>query len=158
MKQYIFTIAFLFLTSLVLNGQKVSTWTDVDTLEVYDNMVLVDYVIYSDSFEREKGKAFLYPDSIEIRRSRWLPRFVRKTIPADSMVLHGIVETQGNDGKYRIGKYEYGKKIEMTYYDSNGEKINHQDFYGIFCTHGDPEKGTNRFFIHGTKKKKNNMP
>ena len=137
-----------------VKGQNSATWTDFDTLEVYEGSVLVDFVTYSDSNITEEGQAFLYPDSLELRKSKWLPRFFKTTVPADSMVLHGIVKSQWNEGKYRIGKYNQGKKLEMTYFDSEGNEISYLEFYGGLRSHWDPEQGTNLYIIHGTKKKK----
>ena len=70
------------------------------------------------------------------------------------MVLDGIVINQRKDGKYRIGKYENGKKIEMTYHDSTGNKIDSNEFYGILYSQTDPEQGTNHFIISGIKTRK----
>ena len=150
---YSIILLFILLTGQV-NGQHSSTWTDFDTLEVYENSVLVDFVSYSDSNITEEGQAFLYPDSLELRKSKWLPRFFKTTVPADSMVLHGIVKSQWKEGKYRIGKYDNGEKLEMTYFDSEGNEISYQEFYDGLRSQRDPEQGTNRYFIHGTKKKK----
>ena len=150
---YIIILLSISLTGQV-NGQNSSTWTDFDTLEVYENSVLVDFVTYSDSNITEEGQAFLYPDSLELRKSKWLPRLFTTTVPADSMVLHGIVKSRWQNGKYRIGKYDKGDKLEMTYFDSNGNEITRQEFYGGWRSEWDPEQGTNRYFIHGTKKKK----
>lgn len=154
MKHTYITILISILLTFEVKGQNPSTWTDFDTLEVYENSVLVDFVTYSDSNLTEEGQAFLYPDSLEIRKSKWLPRFFTTTIPADSMVLHGIVKSQWKEGKYRIGKYDKGKKLEMTYFDSEGNEISYQEFYGGLRSHGDPEQGANRYIINGTKKKK----
>jgi len=150
---YIIILLSISLTGQV-NGQHASTWTDFDTLEVYENSVLVDFVTYSDSNITEEGRAFLYPDSLELRKSKWLPRFFKTTVPADSMVLHGTVKSEWQDGKYRIGKYDKGEQFEMTYFDSEENEISYQEFYDGLRSPGDPEEGTNRFFIHGTKKKK----
>lgn len=150
---YIIILLFTMLT-IQVKGQNSSTWTDFDTLEVYENSVLVDFVTYLDSNITEQGKAFLYPDSLEVRKSKWLPRFFKMTVPADSMVLHGIVKSQWKEGKYRIGKYDQGEKLEMTYFDSKGNEISYQEFYGGLRSHWDPEQGTNLYIIHGTKKKK----
>ncbi len=150
---YIIILLFIVLTGQ-LKGQNSSTWTDFDTLEVYENSVLVDFVTYSDSNIIEQGQAFLYPDSLEIRKSKWLPRFFKTTVPVDSMVLHGIVKSQWKEGKYRIGEYNKGEKLGMTYFDSEGTEISRQEFYNGLRSQWDPEQGTNRYFIHGTKKKK----
>lgn len=138
-----------------VKGQNSSTWTDFDTLEVYENSVLVDFVTYSDSNITEEGQAFLYPDSLELRKSNWLPRFFKTTVPADSMVLHGIVKSKWHEGKYRIGKYDNGEKLEMTYFNSEGTVISYQEFYSGRRSQWDPEPGTDRYFIYGIKKKKN---
>lgn len=140
--------------SQVSLAQGNSAWTEIDTLDVYETSVLVDFITYLDSNITEQGQAFLYPDSLEIRKSKWLPRLFKTTVPADSMVLHGMVETQWNEGKYRIGKYDHGEKLEMTYFDCQGNEISRQEFYGVFCSHGDPEQGTNLYIIYGTKKNK----
>lgn len=134
-----------------VKGQNSSTWTDFDTLEVYENSVLVDFVTYSDSNITEQGQAFLYPDSLELRRSKWIPRFFKTTVQADSMVLHGIVKSQWKEGKYRVGRYDNGEKLEVTYYDSTDTEISRQEFYGNIRNHWDPEQGTNIYIIHGTK-------
>ncbi len=150
---YIVILLSILLTGQV-NGQQSSSWTDFDTLKVYEDKVFVDFVTYTDSTIAEQGKAFLYPDSLELRKSKWLPRFFKITVPADSMILHGIVKSQWNEGKYRIGKYDKGEKLEMTYFDSQGNEISYQEFYGGLRSQWDPEQGTDRYFIHGTKKKK----
>lgn len=150
---YIIIFLSILLTEQV-NGQNPSTLTDFDTLEVYENKILVNFISYSDSNIIVQGQAFLYPDSLELRKSKWLPRFFKTTVPADSMVLHGTVVSQWEDGKYRIGKYDNGEKIQMAYYDTNGNMITYREFYGSWRSQWNPEQGTNRYFIHGTKKKK----
>ena len=150
---YIIIVLSILLTEQVY-GQNSSTWTNLDTLEVYKNKVLVYFVTYSDSIITEEGQAFLYPVSLEFRKSKWLPRFFKTTVPADSMVLHGTVITQWNDEKYRIGQYDNGKKIEMIYYDSNGNEITNYEFYGGLRSHRDPEQGTDLYIIHGTEERK----
>lgn len=155
MKQTLIIVLTSFLGAQFAFGQKPSSRTDFDTIQVYDDKVLVDYKSYYDSTLTEEGQAFLYPDSMDVRRSKWLPSFMRTTIPVDRMILHGIIETQGKDGKYRIGKYENGDQNEMTYFDSNGNEITYHDFYGNIRSQGDPETGTNRYIIRGIKKRKN---
>ena len=150
---YIIILLFILLT-IHVKGQNSSTWTDLDTLEVYENSVLVDYITYLDSNITEQGQAFLYPDSLRVRKSKWLPRFLKTWVPADRVVLHGIVKSQWNEGKYRIGKYDQGEKLEMTYFDPKGNEISYQEFYGGLRSQWDPEQGTNFYIIHGTKKKK----
>jgi len=149
---YIKILLFTLLTVQV-KGQNASTITDFDTLAVYENSVLIDFVTYSDSNITEEGQAFLFPCSLELRQYKWLPKFFNTTILADSMVLHGIVKSQWKEGKYRIGKYDNGEKLEMTYFDSEGNKISYQEFYGGMRSQWNPEQGTNRYLIHGTKKK-----
>lgn len=154
MKQTLIIVLISILGAQIGFGQKTSSWTDFDTIQVYDDKVLVDYKSYYNSTMTEEGQAFLYPDSMDVRKSKWLPRFIRTSIPVDRMILHGIIETQGKEGKYRIGKYENGEKKEMTYFDSGGNEITYQDFYGNLRSQGDPEQGTNIYIIHGTKKRK----
>jgi hypothetical protein len=150
---YIILLLFILLT-IHVKGQNNTTWTECDTLEVYENSALVDFVTYLDSNITEQGQALLYAVSLEVRKSKWLPRFFKTTVPADSMVLHGIVKSQWKEGKYRIGQYNKGEKIEMFYYDAEGNEISCQEFYGGLRSQGDPEQGTNLYLIHGTKKRK----
>lgn len=154
MKNTYITIIILIVLSLQAKGQSAYSRTDFDTIEVYNNSVLVNFVTYTESIITEEGQAFLYRDSIEIRKSKWLPRFFKKTVPVDRIVLHGIVKSQWKEGKYRIGKYDNGEKLEMAYFDSEGNEISYQEFYRGFRSHSDPEEGTNLYIIHGTKKKK----
>ena len=138
----------------IASSQDNSNWTDIDTIQVYSDKILVDTKYYSDSNLIEQEQAYHYPVTLEIRKSKWLPRIFKTTVPADSIVLHGVVKRRGNYGKYRIGKYENGQKTEMTYYNADGIEISYYDFYGAMLPHGDPEQGINIFLIHGTKKKK----
>lgn len=150
---YIITLLFIMLIGQV-KGQNSTTWTDFDTLEIYENSVLVDFVTYTDSSISEQGKAFLYPYSFDLRKSKWLPRFFKTTVQADSLVLHGIVKTHWKEGKYRIGNYDNGDKLEMTYFDSERNEITYQEFYDGLRIQWDPESGTNRYIIYGNKKKR----
>lgn len=154
MKNNYFIIIFLVFLTQIASSQVLSNWTDIDTIQVYSDKILVDYRYYSDSNLIEHGRAYHYPATLEIRKSKWLPRIFKTTVPADSIVLHGIVKKNWKYGKYRIGKYVNGHKTEMTYYNAEGIEISYHDFYGAMLFHGDPEKGTSIFLIHGNKKKK----
>jgi hypothetical protein len=121
-------------------------------VEIYEHSVLVDFITYSDSVITEEGQAILSPDSLELRKSKWLPRFFKTTVLVSRMVLHGVVKCELQDGKYRIGKYDKGEKIEMTYFDSEGNEISRQEFYNGLRSEWDSEDGTNRFIVIGTRK------
>lgn len=149
-KNYILIILSLFITQGTW-GQKNSSRTDFDTIKVYSDRVLVDYKTFTDSFLTEQGQAFLYPKSLVIRKTKWLPRFFKTTVQADSLVLHGIVQSYITNGKYRVGRYENGLKIEMKYYDERGNEIDYQEFYRGLRDYWGTEEGTNRYIIHGTK-------
>ena len=152
-KNYILLILSLFITQGTW-GQKTSSRTDFDTIKVYSDRVLVDFKTFTDSNLIEQGQAFLYPKSLVIRKSKWLPRFFKTTVQADSLVLHGIVQSYVKNGKYRVGRYENGQKIDMKYYDERGNEIDYQEFYRGLRDYWATEEGTNRYIIHGTKKAK----
>lgn len=154
MKQTFIIILLSIIGIQISHGQKTLNWTDVDTLQVYTDKVLVNFRTYSNSNLISNGQSFLYPCMIEVRKSKWLPRFFKTIVSADSVVLHGIVQSQWDDGKYRIGKYENGQVIEMTYYNSSNKIISRQEFYKNLRISWDVEQGINLFIIHGTKEKK----
>ncbi|MFK7972072.1 MAG: hypothetical protein AB8F95_17015 [Bacteroidia bacterium] len=155
MKQTLILIAvLLFTTTLFAKKPRPKIRTDFDTIQVFEAKVQVKFRTYYDSTLRVEAEAFLYPSSIKIRRSRWLPRFIQIKLAADSVVLHGTATTIEKDGKYRIGKYEHGEKIEVHYYNADGNEITRRMYYGNVRSHRDPDSGNQSYFIRGRKKPK----
>jgi len=148
MKKSYFIILILLISTISSFGQKGTNWTDFDTLQVFPDKLHVDYKTFVDSNLTEQGQAFLYPDTIEIRKSRWLPGFIKTEVSVSRVVLHGEVKSQWTEGKYRIGKYENGKKITVIYYSPDGNEITYLEFYEGFRSHWDPEQGTGDYIIH----------
>lgn len=155
MTDFLTFISLTLLTTISVFGQSRTTSTEIDTLMVFDDgRLFVNYIDYLDSTFSEKGQAFIYPDTITVRKSRWLPSLFKTKVKADSMILHGKIVSYGENGKYRVGRYEHGEKLEMTYFDSTHSEISATEYYSYSRPHFDPETGTNRFLIHGQKKKK----
>ncbi len=151
-KVYIITL--LLLLSKMGQGQDVLSWTEFDTLKVYDDKYLVEFTSYTDSSITEKGQGFIYHVSVELRKSKWLPRFIKKTVPADSLILHGTIKTIAENGKWRVGEYNEGTKIDVRYYNSENVEISKEEFYLGLRSQWDREGGTNRYYFYGTKNKK----
>lgn len=150
----IFIFSFLTLEAFAQKGK--FEWS-IDTLEAGSDKSLVYYETYKDSILVGSVNAYFYPITYSVPRfcafyTCILGGVFKKEISADSIVLHGSTK-HWRDGNYRIGKYEHGEKIEMTYFDSEGNEISYQDYYGNWKSQWDPEKGTGLFFSHGRKKK-----
>ncbi len=104
--------------------------TEIDTLKVYSKKTFVNLKItFNDSILISDEEAFLYPIIQEFPKYRFFPFFFKEKVVMDSVVLHGNTKNWELDGKYRIGKYDNGKKISMKYFDSKGEEISRDKFY-----------------------------
>ena len=145
---FIILIFILISISSIAKGSK--WWTDIDTLQVFTNKTYVHYKTYKDSILLEDAEAFLYPTVWKLPKYRFFPFFFKKEVKVDSVVSHGTVKSYSSDGKYRIGKYDNGVKLNMTYFDSTGTEISETDFYGEgFRINHDPEQGFNNFLLRG---------
>jgi hypothetical protein len=142
---------FVIQTSL---GQKTKQWTDIDTLETFEDKTYVKFSTYTDSILQKTGTAYLYPCNLEIRKSRLLPRSFKTIVEVDSMVYHGEITNQWKNGKYSKSYYDNGVKYQYTYYDSTDTEIKYREFYEGHRSHWDPEKGNGFYLFYGTKKKK----
>ena len=152
--EYLSVIMIYFLIPLYVTAQDKGYWTEIDTIQIYSQKILVHYRTYKDSTLLEDAQAFLYPRSIEVPKFKLFPCFFKETIPADSIVLHGIVKSYFLNGRYRIGKYQNGSKINMTYYDTTGIEITRQKFYLGYHIQWDPEDGTNSYFVKWNRKRR----
>jgi len=147
-KNYLTALVVLFSTLFAI-GQVDNHHIDIDTITIFSNKVLVDFKSYSDTNLIENIQAYLYTDTTEYKKTRWLFWSRNIQVVKDSVVYHGTARIYGESGKYRIGKYNNGKKIEMKYFDSKGDIITKYEFYGRLRSQGDHELGYNIFFIHG---------
>ena len=147
-KQLSISVLFCFFV-VSLFSQDYEYKTEVDTIKVYSKKTYVNLkTTYNDSILISDKEAFLYPTLWEVPKYRFFPYFFKEKVEVDSMVLHGTTKNWKLDGKYRIGKYDNGKKLSMKYFDSNGEEISKEEFYEHLQNirgRGDEEKGTGTF-------------
>lgn len=150
-----YLIIILTLVCLSSNAQNLSTWTDIDTLESFDNMVLVNYKIYHDSTLSEETQAFLYQTTIEVSRFPAIPNLFKREITADSIVFHGLRSIYWDNGYRKLEKYNEGNFISMTFFNQLGEEISEQEFNHNNHVNGPCGIVNGHYLIHGQKKKNN---
>ncbi len=137
------------------NAQNLFTWTDIDTLESFDNRVLVNYKIYHDSTLLEKTQAFLYLTTIEVSRFQAFPNLFKKEITADSIVFHGLRSIYLDNSYRKLEKYNEGNLISITFFNQFGKEISEQEFNHNNHVNGPCGIVNGQYLIHGQKKKNN---
>jgi hypothetical protein len=150
----ILTISILTLTGSFLFGQQLSTWTEIDTLEIFDNKTLVEYRTYTNSSITEQACAFFYPTVREIPKFRILQHLLTSEILVDSIVFHGERKIYLDNRKYEHQKFENGYLISTSYFDSAKQEISQAEFLQDHNMIGPCGQTTGQYFYHGKKKKK----
>ena len=146
----------MILIGQVLLAQEQYTWYDIDTIETHNNRTLVEYKTFSDSILIQKAEAYFYPTVREIPRFRILQNLFRTEVKADSIVFHGNRTTYLDNQFCRIEKYELGKLLSATYFDSTRQEITKSEFNKYDNARGPCGEITGHFFYHGKNTKKKN--
>lgn len=147
-------ITLLIIISVTLQATETTSWTETDTLEVFEDKVYVRMRTYKDSILTEDIQSYLYPTTIVFPKFRFFPYFFKEEVEADSVVYHGTVKIFDEKGNYRIGKYNNGRVLIMAYYDPSGRLITKDKYYEelrYIRGGGDPDKGYGIIRFWGTK-------
>jgi hypothetical protein len=154
MKKYLLIII-LSLFRLSGYSQNLTTTTEIDTLENFDNKTLVNYKIYYKMDLKEETQAFLYFTTIEVSRFQVFSNLFKKEITADSIVIHGLRTIYLDNGNYKIENYKEGELISMSYFDQSGKEICEQEFNQNKHEIGPCGIVNGQYLIHGQKEKNN---
>jgi len=149
----VLTISILTLTGQFLFGQQKSTWTDIDTLESFNERSLVEYRNYVDSNITEHARAYFYPTVREVPRFKILKNLFKTEIQADSIVFHGDRKTYLGNRYFKSEKFENGKLISTMYFDSTEKEISKNEFHKKNYLRGPSGHITGHYFYHGKKRK-----
>jgi len=153
MKKYL--IILLTLICFSVNAQVLSAWTDIDTLETFDNKVLVYFKVNNDSILKEEAQAFLYLITIEDSRFKVFPNLFKRETVADSIVFHGLRKIYLKNGYNKIEKHNEGELVSKTFFNQSGIEISEQEFNQNNLIIGPCGDVTGNYFLHGRKMKKN---
>ncbi len=146
-------ILFVFIGQNVL-GQHQSYRTNVDTLKIFHDKLLVNYKLFINENLVEESSMYLYPITKKTPRL-WLTRnFTTKKIEMDSIVRHGDSRKYAQNKLIELAEFIDGKEKNMFYYSPTGEKITQQEYVNTYNPKITCGKIDGEYFIYGQKRKK----
>jgi hypothetical protein len=148
----ILTIAILIFMGQSALAQKQTSWTVIDTLELFSESTLVEYKTYIDSNLNEHAQAFLFPIEQEWPKYRILKNLFKTTIQLDSIVFHGNRTTFIDNQFYKTERFEQGTLISTKYFDSKNTEVSKSEFEKSHINIGPCGNIRGHYFYHGKKK------
>src|SRR5688572_18839282 len=152
MKQIIFLSIFIII-SLKLQAQEKKSWTDFDTIKIFDTKILVHYKTYEDSSLIESTQAFLYPTTIKVPKFRLFGNLLKTELKVDSIVYHGTKTSFLSNRFYIVEEFENGLLLKNPlFFDFYGKEITQKEFLEKNNLRGPCGEISGRYFITGKKK------